>query len=33
METIGIHDVGLVVAFFAIALAPRDIATYLAVGK
>ena len=33
METISIHDVGLVLAFFAIALAPRAIATYLTVGK
>ncbi len=33
METISIHDVGLVLAFFAIVLAPRAIATYLAVGK
>jgi hypothetical protein len=33
METISIHDVGLVVAFFAMALAPRAIATYLAAGK
>jgi hypothetical protein len=33
METISIHDVGLVLAFFAMALAPRTIATYLAVGK
>jgi hypothetical protein len=33
MVTISIHDVGLVLAFFAMALAPRTIATYLAVGK
>jgi hypothetical protein len=33
METINIHEMGLVLAFFAIALAPRAIATNLAVGK
>jgi hypothetical protein len=33
METSSIHDVGLVLAFFAMTLAPRTIATYLAVGK
>jgi hypothetical protein len=33
METISIHDAGLVLAFFAIALAPRAVATYLAVRK
>jgi hypothetical protein len=33
METISIHDVGLVLAFFAIALAPRAIATCQAVRK
>jgi hypothetical protein len=33
METISIHDVLLVVAFIAIAIAPRAIATYLAVRK
>jgi len=33
MEPISIHDVGLVVAFIAIAIAPRAIATYLAVRK
>jgi hypothetical protein len=33
METNSIHDVGLVLAFFAMALAPRTIATYLAVEK
>jgi hypothetical protein len=33
METISIHDVGVVLAFFAIALAPRAIATCLAVRK
>jgi hypothetical protein len=31
METISIHDVGFVLAF--IAIAPRTIATYLAVRK
>jgi hypothetical protein len=33
METISIHDVGLLLAFFAMMLAPRAIATYLAVEK
>ncbi len=33
METIGIHDVLLVATFIAIAIAPRAIATYLAVRK
>jgi hypothetical protein len=33
MEAISIHDVGLVLALLALALAPRAIATYLAVRK
>ena len=33
METISIHDVGFALAFFALAIAPRAIATYLAVRK
>jgi hypothetical protein len=33
METIIIHDVGFVLAFIAIAIAPRALATYLAVRK
>ena len=33
METISIHDVGLVVGFIALALVPRAIATYFAVRK
>jgi hypothetical protein len=33
METLSIHDAGVVLAFIAIALAPRAIATYLAVHK
>ena len=33
METISIHDVGLVVGFIALALAPRAIATYFAIRK
>ena len=31
METFSIHDAGVVLAFIAIALAPRAITTYLAV--
>jgi hypothetical protein len=33
METISIHDVGLVVGFIALALAPRAITTYFAIRK
>ena len=33
METISIHDAGFVLALIAIAMAPRAIATYLAVQK
>jgi hypothetical protein len=33
METISIHDVGLVVGFIALTLAPRAIATYFAIRK
>jgi hypothetical protein len=33
METISIHDVGLVMGFIALELTPRAIATYFAIRK
>ena len=33
METISIHEVGIILAFIALAIAPRALATCLAVRK